>query len=146
MEQYNIGLEIKILSNLIKRKVFFSMPSPPEDGLTSMQAQIIDYLYNQCPIQPVFQKDVEEKFSIRRSTASRILRTLEDKKVITRESVSHDARLKKVCLTKEAIAHHQLIKSKINELETLLRNGLTDEEIQTFFTITSKIKENLNQK
>lgn len=137
-----IGLQIKIISNLIKRKMLAAMPQMV-DGLTEMQAQIISYLHNNGTDKDIFQKDVEEQFSIRRSTASRILSTLEEKHIITRESVAHDARLKKVSLTPASYDCHMQMRAKIGELELLMREGLTSEEIDLFFAITKKIIQNL---
>ena len=49
------------------------------------------------------QKDFEQQFNIRRSTASNILALIEKNGLIQRESVPYDARLKKIVLTDKAI-------------------------------------------
>ena len=43
----------------------------------------------------MFQRDVEQVFSLSRSTATGILQQLEEKGLLRRESVPSDARLKK---------------------------------------------------
>ena len=141
--EQSIGLEVKIISNLIKRRLCAAMPSFHVENLTEMQAQIIDFLHQNSDNRDIFQKDIEEYFSIRRSTASRILRALEIKHFITRESVIQDARLKKLCLTPISADSHVEMKTKIEELEILMCKGLTQEEIDAFFATTKKIIENL---
>jgi MarR family transcriptional repressor of mepA len=107
---------------------------------------IIEYLYQNQETKDLFQKDIEAKFSIRRSTATGILQLMEKNKIIIRESVPYDARLKKIVLTKEAIAKYQLVKEKIYQLEEQIQQGLTDEEIQVFYKIMNQIKKNLKEK
>lgn len=139
----SIGFEIRTLSNLLKRKLFEFAPPPDGEEFTDMQGQIIDFLYANNNKREVFQKDVEEKFSMRRSTASRILQTLEKKGILTREYVSYDARLKKIVITAKAIENHERIRGKINEIESIVSRGLSEEEINIFFIITGKIKKNI---
>ena len=67
-----------------------------------MQRWVIGYL-SEHEGKDVFQRDLEEEFSVRRSTATGILQLMEKNELITREPVSHDARLKKLVLTPKAI-------------------------------------------
>lgn len=138
----DLGYEIRTLSNLLKRKMFESALPPEGEELTDMQGQIVDYLFeNQA--KEIFQRDIEENFFIRRSTVSRFLKTLELKEIVSRETVSQDARLKKVELTPKAIAFHEELKKKIEKIEALATKGLTEEEICQFILISEKIKKNL---
>ena len=71
-----MGYEIKALANLLRRKVLETAGEPEGDDFTEMQAKILGFLcHNQD--QEVYQKDIEEAFYIRRSTASRLLKRLE---------------------------------------------------------------------
>ena len=62
---------------------------------------------------------------------------------ITRESVANDARLKKIVLTEKAVRLHNCIAEDIEKRENKLRKGLTDEEIEAFFSIIQKLKANM---
>ena len=55
----------------------------------------------------IFQKDFEEEFSIRRSTATKILQLMEKNGLIERQKVESDARLKKIVLTNKALDIHK---------------------------------------
>ncbi len=137
-----IGYQIRTLSNLLKRKIFAYAPPPDHFGLTGMQARIVAYLYENRD-RAVYQKEIEEHFSIRRSTASRFLSTLEEKGILERETADFDARRKKLSLTPHACLQHEKIAEKVREIEQQAAKGLTEQEIQQFMQIAEKIKRNL---
>lgn len=141
-EKNRIGYEIRSLSNLLQRKMFEIAPIHDLD-LTEMQRQITGYIHDKTEHGDVFQKDIEEEFCIRRSTASRILSVLEDKQIIKRVPVPQDARLKKICLLPKAYEQHKYIKEKIMMIEEMLSQGLTEAEMTTFVQLAEKIKKNI---
>lgn len=142
MKDIHIGYEMRVVSNLLKRKIFQILPPPPKDRITDTQRRVIDYLY-QNRDKEIFQKDIENLLCIRRSTASRMLKSLEEKKIIIRSSVMRDARLKKLSLAKETLTKQNEFHEKVEYIENLLTHGLSDEEITTFINILEKIKANL---
>lgn len=141
-EKNRIGYEIRSLSNLLQRKMFEIAPIHNFD-LTEMQRQITGYIHDKAERGDIFQKDIEEEFCIRRSTASRILSVLEEKQIIKRVPIPQDARLKKICLLPKAYEQHEYIKEKIKIMEALLSQGLSKEEIETFVELAEKIKKNI---
>ncbi len=144
MERKNqIGFEIKVISNLIQRKIDSTASGRGLAKLTPMQGWIIDYIYNNQNKSDIFQRDVETEFTIRRSTATGILKLMEKNGLITRIPVGFDARLKKLVLTKEAIAFHEKIVLEIEKIEAQISKGLTEQERTSFFTIMEKIKRNI---
>ncbi len=143
MRKDAIGREIKILSNMIKRKIDSAAVFAQNQEVTGMHGWIIGYLYRNREQGDIFQRDVEAEFSIRRSTATGILQLMEKNDLIIREAVDYDARLKKLVLTPRAIAIHEEIIRVLEELEEQLASGLTEEEIAAFYVILRKIKSNL---
>lgn len=138
-----IGFQIRVLSNLIRRDVEKDLPSGGKiNSGQRVHGWAIDYFYENRG-KDIFQKDFEEKFSIRRSTASNMLRLMEKNDYIRRESVESDARLKKIVITEKAVNLHEKIRASIEARELRMRRGLTDEEIEEFFRIARQIKENL---
>ena len=99
---------------------------------------IIAYLYDHRD-EDVYQKDIENAFSIARSTVTSILKLMEKKNYITRESVESDARLKKLVLTETGIELHYKIENMITKNETLLDSLLTKEEKKQFLFLINKI-------
>lgn len=138
-----IGPEIRTLSNLIKRRVDSSPIIMETHKLTGMHGWVIGYLYDHRDNGPVFQKDIEAEFTIRRSTATGILQLMEKNDLILREPVGYDARLKKLVLTPKAIELHEAFIREIMQIEALLVKDLTEEEIKSFLTVISKIRKNI---
>ena len=140
--QHTIGFAIRSMSNLMRRKMFEI--APPPDSATEMGGQIMGFLCDH-PERELYQRDVEEIFCIRRSTASRFLRDLEDGGLLRRESVESDARLKKLVPTRKAMDVHENFKRKTQEIEAMLTEGLTPEEIDQFLVVSGKIRNNLSR-
>ena len=94
---------------------------------------------NEHKDENIYQKDIENAFSIARSTVTSILKLMEKKNYITRESVESDARLKKLVLTETGIELHYKIENMITKNETLLDSLLTKEEKKQFLFLINKI-------
>lgn len=139
-----IGLEIRNLSNLIRRDIETHADELEFKPSKGVRGWAIDYFYENRD-RDIFQKDFEEKFSIRRSTASNILKLMEKNGFITRQSIESDARLKKIVLTEKAVQLHNCIAEDIKRREKRLRKGLTDEELNAFFSVMQKIKANMEE-
>ena len=144
MERQNtIGFTITTLSNLLRRKMFQLAPPPPErEGITAMSGQIMGYLCEHAGTD-IYQKDVEEVFCIRRSTASQFLKGLERSGLLLRQPVLRDARLKLLVPTPKALALHQQFNQAAQQMEALLTQGISQEELDTFLAVAHKIQRNL---
>lgn len=141
-QEHHVGYEIKALANLLRRKVLETAGTPEGDDFTEMQAKILGFLcHNQD--QEVYQKDIEEAFYIRRSTASRLLKRLEADGFILRQPVSWDARLKRVTTTPKAEALHQEIMERIASVERTLTRDISQQELDQFLATVEKLKRNL---
>lgn len=79
MEQrQHLGHEIKTVSNLIKRRISNTSIFAAFDRLTGMHGWFIGFIYHRNVVWiNTFQRDMEAEFSIRRSTATRILQLME---------------------------------------------------------------------
>ena len=137
-----MGFEIRNIYNLIRRHVDNLPALKAAKSVTGIHSWVIGYLYNHQE-QDIYQRDIEDKFSIRRSTATAILQRMEKNGMIIRRSVAHDARLKKLELTEKAIQIQQQVEREISAFEQKLVNGLTKEEIEMFYKIADKMKRNL---
>ena len=138
----HIGREVKRLDNEIHSMMLAFREEKEE--LTMMQNWMIGYLYRNQE-KEIFQKDVEAEFSIARSTATGILQLMEKKGYLYRESVERDARLKKLVLTEKGITTHEQHIQHVHDMEALMREGISEEEIQMFFRLIRKMRENLEK-
>ena len=69
MKEKRIGIEIRILANLICRCLNELGFNEEHNGLTGPQGLVLGYLYDHQD-KDIFQKDIEATFNIRRSTAT----------------------------------------------------------------------------
>lgn len=139
-----VGFEVRSLNNLIKRDVesseIFNMCRT-----TGLHGWAIKYFYDNRE-KDIFQRDFEERFSIRRSTASKMLGLMEKKGLIERQSVSSDARLKKIVLTERAAQLYEKITRDILDREKRLLAGISPEKLEIFYEVIDTIKANLEVK
>lgn len=138
-----IGYEIRVLNNTIRNsinsmKLNKDIESNPHT--TRLHAWVIGFVFHSK--NPVYQKDIETEFQIKRSTASTLLASMEKNGLITRRSVDHDARLKQVILTDKARKMHETFLVTAKKVEENLARGLSDEELRSFFSTLDKISDN----
>ena len=127
-----IGFEIRRLDHMLGRNMQAHVRAAGIDEVTLMHGWIIRYLYTNQD-KDVFQKDIEQYFSIGRSTVTNIIQLMERKGYIARESVEHDARLKKVVLTEKGIRNQEMLEDLVESLDTRLVDRITDEELYVFY-------------
>lgn len=143
MRQKQIVAEVGMLGNLLKRQMACVSMECGEQNLTGMQALLIRHLLMTEEQGDCFQRDLEEKFRWRRSTATGMLQLMEQHGLIRREPVERDARLKRLVLTDRARALGQYIQTRLDETETHLREGINEQELATWFAVCEKLRTNL---
>ena len=141
-----IGAEIGMLHNLLRRQMAcMTEKSENAANVTGMQAMIVHHLIMHEKKGDVFQKDIENAFQMRRSTATGILQLMEQHDLIRREPVEHDGRLKRLVLTEQARAMDKRIGERMEQMEQLLRQDITEDELKGWFAVCEKIRSNLEQ-
>ena len=144
MESRKIGFELHKTSRMIKRYMDSDAAKSYVDKLTGTHGWAIGYLYHNRD-RDNFQKDFEQEFNIRRSTASTILTLMEKNGLINRESVDYDARLKKITLTDKAIEIQTFVEASFDRMENMLGQDISDSELEIFFSVLEKINRNLER-
>lgn len=142
MKRRIIGFELITLANLMKRELDRAEQSKKIEHVSGANKRIIMYLYANRD-KDIFQRDLEENFSVRRSTVSASLQLMEKKGFILRQSVDNDARLKKIVLTPKALEAQKVFASNMIALQKRLTDGLKTEELNTFFSVIDKLKNKL---
>lgn len=137
-----LGFRIRSVWQQVKRLMNRHLTENDGYGLTGMQFAIVSYIAKESAERDVFQKDLEQKFDIRKSTVTGILNTMERDGLLLRETVPYDARLRKMILTDKALQAKKNSEQVIDTVENQLSKGLTEEEIATFLTILEKISKN----
>ncbi len=138
-----VSFTVRSLSNLIRRRVD-DLSDVAVSGMTGMHGAIIGFVCaNLKQGRDVFQRDIEQEFKIRRSTATGILKLMEKNGLLTRVPISGDGRLKKIILTDKAMEVFELIDKHMRHIDAQATRGLSEEEIEAFYSITDKIRANL---
>ena len=138
-QKVHAGKLIHMLSHRLKRQNIIPCG---DDGLTTMQKHVLKFILLETLHREIYQKDVEEEFQIRKSTATGILQLMEKNGFIYRESSEKDARLKTIVPTKKAEA----LRAEILE-NTYLNAGLgiSEEEFSMCMYVLWKMFDNLAQ-
>ena len=140
----DIGFEIRTLSNLIRRDVERNIANMDPKPNGRIHGWAINYFYENRD-RDIFQKDFEEKFSIRRSTASNMLKLMEKDGYIKRVSVENDARLKKIVLTDKGRDYIRQTVARLLEAEIRAFDGWSEDEIKTHISLMEKYTESLRR-
>ena len=69
---------------------------------------------------------------------------MEKNELIKRVSVSEDARLKKIIITDKGIEIYKLVHKEIKEIEEIIENTLSEEELNSFIYILEKLTKNIS--
>ncbi|WP_444658415.1 MarR family winged helix-turn-helix transcriptional regulator [Caproiciproducens sp. R2] len=143
MEKMKIGLELRSLNNMIRRYFEFSSHKNEIETITGNNGWIIGYLADNAD-KNIYQKDLEDHFTITRSTASKVLSLMEQKGLIQRQAVAQDARLKKIVLTEKAWKIKGLMREDAERMERTLTSGFTEEEVETLYSYLQRMRTNIS--
>ncbi|HJC23684.1 MAG TPA: MarR family winged helix-turn-helix transcriptional regulator [Candidatus Eisenbergiella merdavium] len=135
------GAWINLLSHRVKARLDAAFQNL---GITGVQSRVIYYILAHCKEGPVYQRDIENAFSLSRSTATGILQLLEKNGIILRESVSNDARLKSLVPTRRAFELTARVSACLKETDRLLTRGLSEGQILLFKEMAAQMLRNLD--
>ena len=115
-------------------------------GMTAAQANTLHYIMDRSREGAVYQKDIEQCFGLRSPSVTGMLKQLEAKGLIRRETECGDARLKRIVLTEAAKGIEEQIHSCIFGMEDAISDCLTEAECRSLQTILAKINEEIKRK
>ena len=144
MRQKRIGIEVSCLKNLFSRNIENNDTVRFVNELTSANAHILRFLAKNQNTD-IYQKTIEENFSITKSTTSKVLKLMEQNGLINRLGVDNDARLKKIILTEKGLAIHESIRNVLDDVEKKALDGFNEEEIEMLYSFFDRIKTNLKK-
>lgn len=106
------------------------------------QARILYFVLTHYSDRDIYQKDIEEELNIRSASTSVLLKKLEKNKLIIRERVSYDDRMKKIIPTPAGIEMKEKLDQDIRLVENKLTSGISKEKLSVFFEVMQKMTEN----
>ena len=134
------GHAIGRLSNQIRRQLdAFSA----RGSVSGTQGRILHFILAQP--DEVFQKDIEEEFCLRPSSASGILKLMEQNGLIQRVSAPYDGRLKRITITPKAALLKDQVIHDVGELEDMLTQGISESDMEIFLQVIQKMYDNISR-
>ena len=128
----HISRYIGILANRLRREIDALASCGEYSGA---EGKILHFILAHTDSE-IFQKDLEEEFGMRPSSASALIKKMEQNGLITREPVPYDGRFKRI-VPKENVLHG------VQALESRLLDGISKEQQEQWLAITKKMIQNL---
>lgn len=127
------------LSNILRRKIdAFSS----KESFSGSEGKVLHFLLAQT--NDVFQKDVEEEYCLRPSTATELLKKMERSGLIRREAMPNDARMKRIIVSEKALQYKDIVIADITNLEDELTEGISANDLDVFFKVMEKMIDNIS--
>lgn len=140
-DEFRPGLEIRILRNMVHRYLGATLPEEA-DTATGGNTPILMYLFKHRSYE-IFQYDIEKRFGLARSTASRVLSLMEKKGLIERQVVQRDARLRRIVLTEKALPITHALEQNAERMEKVMLTGMSEQDQRRLAGYLNQMKSNL---
>lgn len=112
--------------------------------ITPTQMEILIYIFKNED-KDIYQKDLENVLNLRRATVSGVLQTMEKNNLITRITDTEDTRAKKIILNEETKNIFLRHLKQFEEIEKVIVDGISEEELEIFFEVIQKMKNNVEK-
>ncbi len=142
VERMETGKVINKISNRLRRR---SKKVQETIGITGAKGNILNYILVESEKHNVYQKEIEKEFGLRPSTATEVLKHLEDENLIVRIPDEEDGRYKRIVFTDKADKIRNVLKEEISGSEEILLRGISSEERRLFLDIAEKMLKNLDE-
>lgn len=131
---------ISKLANELRRK---TESFPFSKRYSGAQWRTLHFILNKK--DDVFQRDIEREFNIRSSSATELLKQLENNGLIRKESVPHDNRLRKIVATDKAHTCQDEIFGQLDALDQTLVQRIPGDKLEIYFEVVEIMMDNLSK-
>lgn len=139
-----LGAELRRLANLCNRCFEQAANRKLVDTITGANGWIIGYIGRKSEKgEPVYQRDVEKRFGVTRSTASKVVSLMVQKGLILQKSVDSDKRLRQLVLTERAWEVKRLMDADRDRFEETLIKGFSSSDLEQLFSMLERMQSNL---
>lgn len=138
----NLGSYFRAISNTLSQRM---QENSEKLGLTAAQGMFLHHLWYREHIlkEPTHAKELETFFEIKHPTVSGILQRMENAGFVTFAANETDRRCKTIHLTPLAEAAHEETECCIRQIETVLTDGMTEDETAQLRCLLDKAANNL---
>ncbi len=142
MPEKTVYRYINVLANRQRRRFENMEPDLP---FSSTQGKVLHFILDHGDTD-VFQKDVEDEFGLRASSATELLKSMEAAGLLSREACVSDGRRKRIVVSAEAKRYKQMLDRELDRVESQITDGLDRKEIETWKMITARMVDNLRDR
>jgi len=140
MKLENLGLEIRLLSNLIYKRM--NQVTMEAEKLTFHQCLILQHLMENEK-KEIYQKDIENLFSIKRSTANQMLKTMEVRGYIVRITSKEDSRKNILNITPNGKKACENLTQNMYDFMKKLHGDIDTKELIQFQKTLKRLQKNI---
>ena len=115
-----------------------------DDTLSGRNFWVLKYLKDHEG-EAVYQRDLEQKFKVRRSTVSNMIDLMEQKGFLTRQPTSSDARLKRLALTGRGEELLREVTETTKKFEEEVRKSFSPQEYQNLMRLLETLCDTLER-
>ena len=108
------------------------------------QFHVLMYLQRNID-KDVCQKDLEVETNLKKASITGVIDSLVEKGFVERVVAKDDRRKNYIKLTQKALDIKSQVLNNIDELNKIMTNGISDEELEVFFKVMQKFKDNLRE-
>ena len=141
-EDFRFGRAVQNIANRFRR---FGDENLQKEGITVSQLRVIAYISRNGKKGAVYQKDLEEHLSVRRSSVTSLLKNMEKSGILQRFGAEGDGRAKTLVLTKKGEALDESLRNYINSLEEKMMDGFSSKEKEKLQDYLIRMIENLEK-
>lgn len=142
----HIGPELSCISHEIRRTLDLAIADVAGPEVTGLRGRVLGYIVQCSELGgDVYQRDIEAKFRIQRSSVTTLLQGMEAAGLIRREPVPEDARLKRLAATEKGLACYKRVDQVIQDFEQELQRNVSEQELAAMLALLQKLSGNLRQ-
>ncbi|MGL4874100.1 MAG: MarR family winged helix-turn-helix transcriptional regulator [Clostridium sp.] len=131
---------LKTLGSVMKAHFRLSHEELEKEGLYPGQPQLLFVLYRENGIS---QKEIADALHIKPSTITVMIKRLEKKEFIYRQSDENDGRVSRIFLSSKGFDVCENLKVLTRKMDKICLENFTNEEIETLNNLLLKVKTNL---
>ena len=105
------GKMINRISNRLRRR---SLQIQTKLGISGAQGNVLDYILIESEKHSVYQKEIEQEFGLRPSTATELMSSMEQKGLISRIPEEFDGRYKRIVFQEKATEMKEALRKSRN--------------------------------
>ena len=115
-----------------------------DDTLSGRNFWVLKYLDDHAG-EAVYQRDLEQKFKVRRSSVSNMIDLMEQKGFLAREASPTDARLKRLILTGKGKEQLRKVTETIKRFEDSIRKSFAPQDYENLLRLLVKFCDTMEQ-